>query len=70
VITSEENTSVLNDLALSVALNESLSLRTSLQTEYLSDPGTEFVTGDDGVVDEVEREDIDNTLGVAVVYSF
>ncbi|TNC48790.1 DUF481 domain-containing protein [Rubellimicrobium rubrum] len=65
VITSDENTSVLNDLALSVALNESLSLRTSVLTEYQSEPGTQF----DGPV-EVERDNVDNTLGVAVVYSF
>ncbi len=65
VITSDENTSVLNDLALSVALNESLSLRTSVLTEYQSEPGTQDVGGV-----EVERDNVDNTLGVAVVYSF
>ena len=62
VIASENNTSVTNDLALAVALNESLSLRTSLLTEFNSEPGTN--------TDFSEREEVDNTLGVAVVYSF
>lgn len=63
VIASDANTSVLNDLALNVGLSESLSLRTSLLTEYQSDPGFDLDTGD-------ERESTDNTLGVAVVYNF
>ncbi len=63
VIASEANTSVLNDLALNVGLSEALSLRTSLLTEYQSDPGFDLDTGD-------ERESTDNTLGVAVVYNF
>lgn len=63
VIASDANTSVLNDLALNVALNESLSLRTSLLTEYQSDPGFDIGTG-------AEFDSTDNTLGVAVVYSF
>ena len=67
VISSEETTSVLNDLALNVALNESLSLRTSLLTEYQSDPG-ESLNEDTGLFEEAEN--YDNTLGVAVVYSF
>ena len=67
VISSEETTSVLNDLALNVALNESLSLRTSLLTEYQSDPGESF-NDDTGAFEEAEN--YDNTLGVAVVYSF
>jgi putative salt-induced outer membrane protein len=62
VIASENNTSVINDLALAVALNESLSLRTSLLTEYNSDPGFNM--------DFNEREKVDNTLGVAIVYNF
>lgn len=67
VISSEETTSVLNDLALNVALNESLSLRTSLLTEYQSDPGESF-NDDTGRFEEADN--YDNTLGVAVVYSF
>lgn len=63
VIASDANTSVLNDLALNVGLSEALSLRTSLLTEYQSDPG--FFA--DGVT---ERDSTDNTLGVAVVYNF
>ena len=67
VIASDATTSVLNDLALNVALNESLSLRTSLLTEYQSDPGESF-NDDTGLFEEAEN--YDNTLGVAVVYSF
>lgn len=63
VIASDASTSVINDLALNVGLSDALSLRTSLLTEYQSDPGFDFDTGE-------EREDTDNTLGVAVVYSF
>jgi putative salt-induced outer membrane protein len=67
VIASDATTSVLNDLALNVALNESLSLRTSLLTEYQSDPGQSF-NEDTGLFEEADN--YDNTLGVAVVYSF
>lgn len=62
VIASDNNRLVTNDLALSVALNQSLSLRTSLLTEFNSDPGVNM--------DLSERERVDNTLGLAVVYSF
>lgn len=58
VIASDVNTLVTNDLALNVALNETLSLRTNLLTEYNSDPLVE------------ELEEVDNTFGVAVVYNF
>ena len=57
IITSETDTVVLNDLALAYALSGNLALRTSLQTEYHTDPQPGF-------------DDTDNTLGVSVVYSF
>lgn len=57
VIASEEFTTATNDLALTVAVSETLSLRTNLLTEYDSDPG-------------MDREEVDNTLGAAVVFSF
>jgi len=57
IITSDEATTATNDLALTVALNESLSLRTSLLTEYDSDPGG-------------TAEEVDNTIGAAVVFNF
>jgi putative salt-induced outer membrane protein len=57
VIASDEVTTATNDLALTVAMSESLSLRTNLLTEYDSDPGM-------GV------EEVDNTLGAAVVLNF
>ena len=62
VIVSENNTSVSNDLALSIGLSDARSLRTSLLTEYNSDPGINM--------DFNEREEVDNTLGVAIVYNF
>lgn len=57
VIWSESDTVVFNDLGVNVALNSALALRTSLVTEYHSDP----LPG---------REDTDNTYGVSLVYSF
>ncbi|QQA44871.1 DUF481 domain-containing protein [Pelagovum pacificum] len=57
VITSESDTVVYNDLGLNVAMTNTLALRTSLQTEYHSDP----LPG---------LEDTDNTYGVSLVYSF
>ena len=57
VIWSESDTAVFNDLALSVAMTNTLSLRTSVLTEYHSD-----VTG--------ASKNTDNTFGVALVYSF
>jgi len=57
VISSDDNTSVTNDLALVVGISEALQLRTSLLTEYNSDPAEPL-------------KDTDNTLGVAVVYNF
>lgn len=56
VIWSESDTVVFNDLALSIAMTDALALRTSVLTEYHTEPGT--------------AEDTDNTFGVSVVYSF
>lgn len=56
VIWSESDTAVFNDLALNVAMTDTLALRTSLLTEYHSEPGTAKST--------------DNTFGVSLVYSF
>lgn len=57
VIGSETDTVVLNDLGVTVAMNDQLALRTSLQTEWHSEPFP-------------GAEDTDNTLGVSLVYSF
>lgn len=56
VIWSESDTVVFNDLALSVAMTDTLALRTSVLTEFHTEPGT--------------AEDTDNTFGVSLVYSF
>lgn len=56
VIWSESDTVVFNDLALNVAMTETLALRTSILTEYHTEPGTAEAT--------------DNTFGVSLVYSF
>lgn len=57
VVWSESDTAVFNDLALNVAITDTLALRTSLLTEYHTDvaPGT---------------KNTDNTYGVSLVYSF
>lgn len=57
VIASESDTVVFNSLAFTQSLNDQLALRTSLDTEYHTDP----LPGDD---------DTDNTLGISLVYSF
>ncbi|MDO6591736.1 DUF481 domain-containing protein [Loktanella sp. D2R18] len=56
VIWSESDTVLFNDLALNVAMTETLALRTSVLTEYHTEPGT--------------AENTDNTFGVSLVYSF
>ncbi|EKE44726.1 Salt-stress induced outer membrane protein [Oceaniovalibus guishaninsula JLT2003] len=57
IITSSADTVVYNDAGLNVAMSNRLALRTSLQTEYHTDPiGS--------------RDSTDNRLGVAVVYNF
>jgi len=56
VIWSESDTAVFNDLALNVSMTDTLALRTSVLTEYHTEPGT--------------AEHTDNTFGVSLVYSF
>jgi putative salt-induced outer membrane protein len=57
LITSDSNTVVFNDLAVSVLLSDQLALRTSLLTEWNSDPA-------------VGLDSTDNSVGVSLVYSF
>lgn len=58
VIASDSDTVVYNDLGVNYAIGtDGLALRTSVQTEYHTDP----VPG---------REDTDNTFGLSLVYSF
>lgn len=57
VIHSDSDTVVYNDLGVNVGMTDALALRTSVATEYHSDP----LPGDD---------DTDNTFGVSLVYSF
>ena len=57
VITSSSDTVVFNDLALNVAVSGSMALRTSILTEYHTDPEPGFTS-------------TDNTFGVSLVYSF
>lgn len=56
VIWSDSDTALFNDLALNVAMTDALALRTSILTEYHSEPGTAKST--------------DNTFGISLVYSF
>lgn len=57
IISSDADTAVFNDIAVSVALTDTLALRTSLLTEFHTDPAAGF-------------DDTDNTLGMSVVYNF
>ena len=57
IIASDSSTRVINDLGLNVAMTETLAMRTSLVTEYDSDPAP-------GV------DDTDNAIGVSLVYNF
>lgn len=57
ILTSSADTGVSNELGLTVAMSRSLALRTSLRTEYHSDPAA-------------GRKSTDNTLGLSLVYSF
>jgi putative salt-induced outer membrane protein len=58
VIASDSDTVVYNDLGVNYAIGtDGLALRTSVQTEYHTDP----VPG---------RKDTDNTFGLSLVYSF
>lgn len=56
VVTSESDTVIYNDLAVSVSVTDTLALRTSLLTEYHTDPQPGF-------------EDTDNSIGVSMVYN-
>ncbi len=57
VLASETDTAVTNEFGVNVSMTNALALRTSLLTEYHTDPLPGF-------------DDTDNTLGVSVVYSF
>lgn len=57
VIGSETDTVVYNDLGLNVSMTDALALRTSVVSEYHTDP----VGG---------RKDLDNTFGVSLVFGF
>lgn len=57
VLYSKKSTNVKNELGLNVAMTDSLALKTSLTSEWDSNPLGNF-------------DAADNTLGVAVVYSF
>jgi len=57
VLMSDSDTAVSNELGVSVAMNKALALRTSLRTEYHTDP----LPG---------RDDVDNVFGVSLVYAF
>lgn len=57
VIWSETDTLIANDFGVTFALSGALSLRTSLRTEYHTDP----LPG---------RDDTDNTFGVSLIYQF
>ncbi|SMX22883.1 DUF481 domain-containing protein [Boseongicola aestuarii] len=56
IILSSSDDVIFNDLALNVAMTDTLALRTSILTEFHSEPGTAKST--------------DNTFGVSLVYSF
>lgn len=57
IIYSESDMVVYNDAGINVSLSDLLALRTSLASEYHTDP----LPG---------AQDLDNTLGVSLVYSF
>lgn len=57
IISSDSDTVVYNDLGLNVSMTDTLALRTSVVTEYHTDP-------------EPGKKDTDNTFGVSLVYSF
>jgi putative salt-induced outer membrane protein len=57
VLHSGSDTVVFNDLAISVSMTDALALRTSLLSEYHSDPLPGF-------------ERTDNSVGMSLVYAF
>lgn len=56
IISSDSDTVVFNDIGLNVAMSDTLALRTSLQTEYHTDP-------------QAGLDSTDNALGVSIVYN-
>lgn len=57
IIYSDADMVVYNDIGVNVSVSDNLALRTSIASEYHSDP----LPG---------RDDLDNTFGVSLVYSF
>lgn len=57
IISSDSDTVVFNELGLNVAMSEVLALRTSLTTEYHTDP-------------QPGLESTDNKVGVSLIYNF
>lgn len=57
IITSSSDTVAYNDFAVSVSMTDTLALRTSILTEYHTDPEPGF-------------KSTDNTFGLSLVYSF
>lgn len=57
IVTSRSDTVAYNDLAVSVSMTDSLALRSSVLTEYHTDPEPGF-------------KSTDNTFGLSLVYSF
>jgi putative salt-induced outer membrane protein len=57
IIGSDSYTVVYNDLGVNVSMTDTLALRTSLVTEYHTDPAA-------------GRDDTDNNFGVSLVYNF
>ena len=57
VIWSEDETTVLNDLGINISMTDALALRTSVLTDYTTEPA-------------VGSKSTTNTFGVSLVYSF
>jgi putative salt-induced outer membrane protein len=57
IVFSDSDNLAINDLAINVAMSDTLALRTSVVTEYHTDPLPGFTS-------------TDNTFGVSLVYSF
>ncbi len=57
IVASDFDTAIFNDFGITVAMSDALALRTSIQTEFHSDPLPGF-------------DDTDNTFGVSLVYAF
>lgn len=57
IVWSESDTLIANDFGVNFSLSKSLTMRTSLRTEYHTDPLPGY-------------DDTDNTIGASVIYSF